>query len=156
MPDIRPDIPACLARYCRIFGFFLPDNRISGRIIRHCQISGPTIQIIQPDIRFRQCQIIWPDIRLSCKKKPSKSYIFIHKKCEFIKKIWIRYAFWVSNSCLSRVPLNRHVRSEKVLGKCLVSGLKVDNHNPIYPQKMWICQKNVNMMCISSKQFMMI
>ena len=36
MPDIRPD-------YCRMSGFFLPDNRISGRVIRHCRISGPTL-----------------------------------------------------------------------------------------------------------------
>ena len=28
---------------CRISGLLLPDNRISGRIIRHCRISGPTL-----------------------------------------------------------------------------------------------------------------
>ena len=46
MPDIRPDYPACLAGYCRISGFLLSDNRISGRIIRHCRISGPTLILI--------------------------------------------------------------------------------------------------------------
>ena len=43
MPDIRPNYLACLAGFCRISGLFLYDNRISGGIIRHCRISGPTL-----------------------------------------------------------------------------------------------------------------
>ena len=40
---LLPDYPACLAGYCRISNLFLPDDRISGRIIRNCRISGPTL-----------------------------------------------------------------------------------------------------------------
>ena len=39
MPDIRPDYSACPDRYA---GY-----RISGRIIWHCRISGPTLLVIR-------------------------------------------------------------------------------------------------------------
>ena len=55
LPDAgypRSNYPACLPGYCWISGFFLPDNRISGQIIQHCRISGPTLVLANPNGKY--------------------------------------------------------------------------------------------------------